>query len=502
MDIKKTMSKFGFGHRNVKHIIIDHDGELWLTMAPMAMGGGLPMAISTLPGTLRIEPLENGAPAPYTYSATEALLELTTGNGAKVKFVIDPTSKAIVISGNTAFRLNGVESTPMMTTLNTPDGVTIGAGANRYLFAAAKGKISFDDAWMLNQMRSVIPVLNVEPEGGEFELYAFDLPADTLVPPVTKTTGAYAAESSAAFNAFIDSIVDIPSEWGDVKEQIAYPLWLCHMAQNGKEVIVRNKYDSVNTNSILMSIASMAFKDARKAVDMILSCPVDLPPVAGIAATRLLDDGMLNDSRGEIFKICSAIEAAARKCVNERAVKGDELSFYSYRFESGMDRSPEFFKVGSPVIAPDLNAYLIIASEALGKLAQMEYDPGFGRRWETRAKELLIKLIAELWNGEDFVGKNAYTGETSEPDEFLSLAPIILGSRLPEEIVRKLSGKITAEATNSAIGLLFVGGLYDAGEKDAAAELTRKALAGVRERGINCPFYGASLIALAHKVLL
>jgi hypothetical protein len=300
----------------------------------------------------------------------------------------------------------------------------------------------------------------------------------------------------------VDSLVDLPAEWNDLKANLAYPLWLCHRVMDGKnEVIVENKYSSRNTNAILMSIASMAFKDAKKAVDMILACPIDLPPIAGVAAARLYEDNMLNDSRGEIYQIYAALEAVARKCIKERTVDQEGLAFYAYRFESGEKKSPAFFKVGEPVLAPDLNAYLIITAEVMGKLTHLEYDVGAGMKWSAYAKELRTRMIAELWDGEDFIGRNAYTGESSGPDKFLSLVPVILGDRLPEEIIRKLAAKIDQEVADSAIGLLIVGGLYDAGEKAAAKEIALKALENARSDGVACPFYSAALIALAHKVL-
>lgn len=462
----------------------------------------MPLGATSLPGTLRVEPLADGKMVPYTYTATEALLELTAENGAKVKFAIDKDTQAIRISGNTAFRLNGVAPAAFMTSLNTPEGAVISAGSIRYLIAAKKGKITFDDTWILNQFHSVTPVVDIEPENGQFELVVYDLPADTETPAITKTLEECAAETQAEFSAFIDTLVDIPTEWNDVKEKIAYVLWLCHrVLDDGKEVIVENKYSSARTGSTPMSVASMAFKDATRAVDMIVSYPVDLPPVAGVAAARLLEEGMLNDSRGEIYRVYSALEAVARKCIQERSADKDGLCFYAYRFESGEDRSPEFFKVGEPVLAPDLNTYLIIISDVIGKLANMEYDTGAGAKWEARARELTRLLIAQLWDGENFIGRHAYTGEACGPDKLLSLVPILLGKRLPEDILQKLAAKIDADIADSATGLLLVGGLFDVGEKKAAKEIALKALSNVRSNGINCPFYGASLLALAHKTL-
>ena len=502
MDIKPTMSQFGFGHRDTRHIIIDHEGELWLAMAPVAEGGFLAMGATKLAGTFRAEPLENGKNVPFTYTATESQLELKTEKGTSVKIAIDKDAKALRIKGNSQFRLNGVESAMFVSTLAAADGVTVSAGTNRYFISAKKGKITFDDTWILAQFHSVTPVVDVEIEDGEFELYVFELPNDTKPLPITKTLEECVAENSTQFKNFIDTLVNIPTVYSDIKEKIAYPIWLCHRTLlTDNEVIVQNKYNSAHTSSMLLAISSMAFKDAAKAVGMLLEYPVELPPLAGIAVTRLIDDSMLNDSRAEIFKVYSQLETLARWCQKERTIDPDDLCFYAYRYESAAKKSPEFFKAGDPTLAPDLNTYLILVCDVLGRLAKMEYDDGMAKKWEKSAKSLTVKLIAELWDGENFVGKNAYTEELSEPDSFLSLVPIMLGSRLPQEIISKLVNKIDDTAVNSAIGLLLTGGLFDAGEKDAAAELVKRALDGVRAEGIMCPFYGASLLAMAHKVL-
>ena len=121
--------------------------------------------------------------------------------------------------------------------------------------------------------------------------------------------------------------------------------------------------------------------------------------------------------------------------------------------------------------------------------------------WETRAKSMTERLVAELWNGEDFIGKNAYTGEVSGVDDFLSLVPIILGNRLPEDVFRKLASKIETRTVNNSAGLPLVCALYDAGETAAAKDIAAQIIADARSGGIRKSFYGAALLALAHKVL-
>ena len=496
MDIKSTMSVFGFGHKECRHIVIDHEGELWLAMMPVAVGGFLTMGMSRLPGALRIEPLENGEYVPFDYTVTEAIWEISAQNGAKYRMAIDSGTHAIRVTGNAPLRLNGVETASFSTTLNTEAGVKISIGAVTYFIVAKRGTYTFDDTWELNKFHSVTPVYEVTPEGGEFELYVFDLPSDTPIPEVTKSLEECASENEAEFSSFVSSLVDVPEEWNDVREKIAYPLWLGHRSfEDGRKVIVKSKYNSTVANARLMSIASLAFRDPVKALDMILSCPAE--PIIGVAVQRLLDEGLLNDSRGEIYRAYAALEKMARWWIDERTVDRDGLSFYAYRFESGQERSPEYFKVGEPVIAPDLNAYLIIVSEVLGRLANMEYDDGVGQKWETHARMLLDRLIYELWNGEAFVGKNTYTGELSKPDASLSKVPLILGRRLPGEIIRKIGiGDVNDEE-----GLLLAAGLYDAGEEEKAREIALKALEEIRSGTVESPFFGAALLALAHRVL-
>ena len=500
MDIKFSMAEFGFGHRRTNHIVIDSKGELWLTMAPTAVGGFLPMGMTAQPGTLRLEPIENGEAASFTYTATEAELNLTTTAGAKLRCVIDTSVNALRINGSGAFRLNGVEPTPRATSIKSDEGVYLNIGAHCYFITAKKGTISFDDTFELAKFSSVAPVIDVAPENDEFELLVYDLPADTAAPAATKTFDEIAAENSADFNEFAAGLVTLPQEWDDVRIKIAYLLWLCRRVINGNEVTVKNKYNSAATGANPMAIASMAFTDAKRAVDMLLAYPVELPPIAGVAAARLLTDNMLNDSRGEMYRVYSALEKITRYCQQERTMDGDGLSYYAYRFESGT-ASPEFFKAGEPVLAPDLNTYLIIASEVIGRLARFEYDDGIAQKWEKHARELTIRLIAELWNGEDFVGKNAYTEKLSPPDAKLSLVPILLGGKLPQEIIKKLAAKIDSETFAGAPMLLLLGGLYDAGETEKATALVTEQLEKARQNGIDCPFYGAELLAMAHKIL-
>jgi len=502
MDIKPIMSTFGFGHRGARHIVIESEGELWLAAGPGVGGFVIPGVGAGLPGALRFEAIEGSDRAKYTYEVNETLLTAKTDKGAEYKITVDAVPQALRIKGTGALRLNAVEGANFTSTSVTEAGIKITIGTITYFVVVLKGTFTFDDTWILNQFHSVTPVLDVQPVGGEFEIAMYDQQADTDIPELSGTFEEVASKNAEEFKAFLSEIVDIPSEWDDVKEKIAYPLWLCHRVLDGTEVVIENKLKSIDKDQALMSIASLAFKCPKKAVNMMLAVEPSSPLTAAIAAKRLIDENLLNDVRGEIFRVYAALDEAVNFAIKERTVSKDGLSFYAYRYESRKRSSPPaYFSVGEPVLAPDLNAYLTLADDVIGKLAVLELSVGEGKKRAQRSKDRLQRLLFELWNGEDFIGKNAYTGETSAPDDELSLVPIILGKLLPDSVITKLSEKIGIGNTTSAFGLLLVSGLYDAGVTDKAKELTTAALENARREGISCPYYGASLLALAHKVL-
>jgi hypothetical protein len=469
------MQTFGFGHRDARHLIVEKNDELWLAAAPTTMGGLFVMGPSALPGTMRIEPLtDDGQLAKFDYTATESRLDLTAGK-ATLRFAIDAAAGAVRIEGDCALRLNATEAAMFSSSLRTRDGIVVSLGAMRYLFAVKRGKVTFDDTWLLAQFHSVTPVLTIEPEDGAIEVVAYDLPADTTPPAITKTLDECAVASAESFAAFSDTLVDVSDEYADVKQKIAYAMWISHRVINGVEVIVENKYRSANTNSRLMASASLAFKDVDTAVRYLLALPIgEAPPIVAIAAAQLLPK--LNDARGTIFRVYSAFEASLRWWQNNRTLTKDGLAFYAYRYENTLVANPAYFSVGEPVFAPDLNAYLILAAHVCGELAALERDAGMGAKWTAYAAQLAKTLVYKLWDegAQQFVGENAYTGERSGADAVLSNVPIILEDYLPQALLDRLSPE----------------------EFDVAQEAEN-----IRADGVTDAFYGAKWLTLASREL-
>jgi len=122
----------------------------------------------------------------------------------------------------------------------------------------------------------------------------------------------------------------------------------------------------------------------------------------------------------------------------------DGLPAHEHGDDTGFDDSTAFVNY-SEVEAPDLPSYLAILAEAMGDVAAMLGRPGEAKEWYDRSKDLIDLMVKELWNGEMFICRQSRTHETIISDSLLHYTPIVLGDRLPAEIIDKLTADLMKE---------------------------------------------------------
>lgn len=180
------------------------------------------------------------------------------------------------------------------------------------------------------------------------------------------------------------------------------------------------------------------------------------------------------------------------------------------------DESPgEFcscFREGVPLYSPDLIAFVTLLTEGCAKLASSLDRPDESAAWQERSETLLQRLIQDFWDGEKFIYRLAATGKEVKSGAFLSLLPVMLGRRLPEDILKSLVIRlmdekeyllpdgIAVENIREAgtlaktpgptgapvyVGTLICVGLMNAGYPEAAAEIARRVCAGMERTGFT-----------------
>ena len=121
---------------------------------------------------------------------------------------------------------------------------------------------------------------------------------------------------------------------------------------------------------------------------------------------------------------------------------GDGLPCYESAEECGLEDNPIF--AARPVAAlPDLSAFLALLEEKLGDLAEMTGRAGEAADWYARSRARIGRMIAAFWNGKRFIGRVPGTGEVLESESLLFYRPLVLGRRLPAEIIDAMADDLS-----------------------------------------------------------
>ncbi len=119
---------------------------------------------------------------------------------------------------------------------------------------------------------------------------------------------------------------------------------------------------------------------------------------------------------------------------------------YNHGNDSGWDNATIFKEAGA-VESPDLLSYLALQMEALSVIAEaldLETEAG---EWRRRSRELIGRLVSSFWDGNGFVAKRSDTGAVIDSASLILLMPLLLGSRLPADIVQKGAAQLRSFLT-------------------------------------------------------
>lgn len=200
----------------------------------------------------------------------------------------------------------------------------------------------------------------------------------------------------------------------------------------------------------------------------------------------------------------------------------DGLPQYEHGDDTGLDDN-SMFKYSPIMETPDLCAHLGLLYESLGDIAKIlgesqETVDG----WYDRSRNIIDLMIKTYWRDGQFVALVNKTHEVVRTESILYYMPLLLGKRLPQEILDKLvadlsvegdwltnyglaSEKLSSEnyrmgggASNGGIwapiNLMLIYGLYDAGKEQLAKKIALRFCTAIKDGGfamVMNPFAGA-----------
>ena len=188
-------------------------------------------------------------------------------------------------------------------------------------------------------------------------------------------------------------------------------------------------------NELAQYLPADATPEQRAAL---LRTPITKPPLLAWATAKIdaaaPDDAFL----AEAFP---ALERAHGWWGASTTDPATGLCTYGHPFSSGLDDSP-LWDGGPPVVAPELNAYLVLECDALGRIAERLGRPGAAARYRDEAEGITERLMRHLWDPDAGTFWPLRHGQPIRIRTPFSLMPLLTG-RLPAAVADRLVADLT-----------------------------------------------------------
>jgi len=418
------------------------------------------------PNGFRIQKLSvihNGHAVPYSITTTPYEVAIVSRYG-KIKFVFAET-KLILAESSDGLTLRLTAPKPM-SFLDPPKkpsplvelkGVDIDFRASRLYVAAIAGSL-----WHSDDYTEIRPDASGRISVAFEDFYKKD-PGQRVKYPTYEEGHA---SVKADFDGYVAAVCPkLPAEFEPVRLQALWQTWQMTVIPDGVSAYKRTMVKMIHCifegafvwQQPLQAIAH--YRNLPVAWDIFLSGFEHMdetgrmtdsllyeekpsfglkPPVHGAALLWLMDNTDF-----------ASLPADEKEWLYDRIIKwsdfwtrthdvdGDGVVEFENLLETGWEDAPTF-NVGFPNASPDLNALLALQMEATARLGRDLGKPEQEcAKWDAASKELIKKIVDKFWNGTEWFAFNALTGEKSDSHTISLYFALLLGDRLPKDIVDK-----------------------------------------------------------------
>lgn len=269
------------------------------------------------------------------------------------------------------------------------------------------------------------------------------------------------------FSEYLDTVPPLSEEFAEARILNAYLIWSHIMRIDDMDIIYMNKGVHRCTSSWQQCYHAMAqYRNPRFAWELLLSVfyyqdeygmLADIltdasqsyggtkPPFHGVALEFLQEFMDFSfATRREQLTLYDGLSKWVFWWLTYRDTDQDGIVQYDTADESGWDDS-SFFKMGGPTAAPDLATYLVLAMDQLAVLAGRLGKTYEMREWKARADRMLETTLSFFWNGEKFTSRVSGTHEWVDCGSIMSFVPLLLGKRLPQKMIEKMTAALSEE---------------------------------------------------------
>ncbi len=460
----------------------DTQNSLYLRSVRGPALGGRP-----LQKILQVEIVQNDEPISFQTEVTPWLLTIKTDYGiAEIGFA-SPSSIRLR-TRNLVLRLRMVAAGEydFAFPLNEKQWQIIISTAceTKLLCSLIKGKIFIDAPWNEEHCQSVLLKLQPEIDSGIAELQIDEFVIEPEIQPSQYLPFEDCIKrTKIEFDKWASALPVTESQPQLVRDLACYVLWSCFVKPSG--LLSRNTlYASKNgmiglwswdhcffTRAFYKIFPELAWdqllipfdfqKDSGVIPDFVndryVSWNFCKPPVHGWLLITLFQDRNLLDLP-RLKEIYEPLSMWTHWWLERRNYIHDGLPFYNHGNDSGWDNSTVFL-TPPPIQSPDLASFLVLQTEFLAFAARELGLFEKSSKWKEISRLLLTRLIDHFWRKDHFIAYDLWQNPI-ESQSLQLLLPLVLGQRLPPNIIKRLSqllnngGYVTnfglaSESTNS-----------------------------------------------------
>ena len=348
------------------------------------------------------------------------------------------------------------------------------------------------------------------------------------------------ADVAADWEAFLNKQPQLPEKYADERIEAAYNTWshLVHPSGRFKRWSIYMSGMMAATSWQMCENAAVLKNNLPLAMDLLLNMldeqsprgqlpdfyddshamlTMIKPPIQGWALDYIMRERDLATEvpREQLIQLYEGYVKWADWFLTYRDDDHDGVPQYEHGDETGNDDSA-VFRYSNVMDLPDLSAFVALLYDKLSDIAVIIGRDDEAAELKKKSRDLIDNMIKIFWNGERFIGRvHADHDHIIDDTSLFFYRPIVLGDRLPKEIIDKMAEDLSKEGLyltpcglsveamispeyskvsfgNGGIAtsenMLIATGLYYAGQKELAKEIARRYIDGVKMGG--SPFYG------------
>ena len=348
--------------------------------------------------------------------------------------------------------------------------INVPPARHQYLLTALSGRLALSGSW--NGTSSTGVLANVKPgDDGLCEVVVEEYESEWEPKEYAGTLEECQAAVEKEWEAFLAKMPSVPEKYAAARELASYIDWSCVVAPRGF-LTRRAMYMSKNWMCGVWSwdhcfnAMALAYDNPELAWDQFMLM-FDLqhgqgalpdmvddvkplwafckPPIHGWTLAKLMATNEWFSARKRLTEAYAPLCKWTHWWTTYRDPDGTGLSEYHHGNDSGWDNSTAF-KVGVPLVGPDLAAFLIIQMETLADVASRINKSKDAAEWKKRASAMKRKLTKELWRDDRFVSVKRPGGQAAEDgDSLINFIPVVLGKRLPRDVREKVVAGLSQE---------------------------------------------------------